>query len=184
MRYFANNWFSSWLQVSREANFSPAVGKSIFVVERQLALIGEIAISCLGSFNLFLFLYSCKICRLYIVQDVPKNSPLHYMRTDPYDILGPLWTNGPRWSQLCNCGPTGPTPNWSQNILRSFCLEKERRIFFGTPYTMKTETWIHLWPNRNRLSCEDFTIGCLPFEILRIDIFFTNATCVQRSLYN
>ena len=74
LRYFANNWFSSWLQLRREANFSPAVGKSVFVVERQLALIGEIAISCLGNFNLFLFLYSCTICTLYIEQDVPKKS--------------------------------------------------------------------------------------------------------------
>ena len=64
LRYFANNWFSSWLQLSREASFSPAVGKSVFVVERQLALIGEIAISCLGSFNLFLFLYSCTLYRM------------------------------------------------------------------------------------------------------------------------
>ena len=78
LRCFANNWLSSWLQLSREASFSPAVGKSIFVVERQLALIGEIAISRLGSFNLFLFLYSCKICTLYIVQDVRKGHFLNF----------------------------------------------------------------------------------------------------------
>ena len=64
LRYFANNWFSSWLQLSREVSFWPAVGKSVFVVERQLALIGEIAISRLGSFNLFLFLYSCTMYRM------------------------------------------------------------------------------------------------------------------------
>ena len=61
-RYFATNWFSSWLQLSREASFSPAVGKSVFVVERQLALIGEIAISRLGSFNFFLFSVHCTGC--------------------------------------------------------------------------------------------------------------------------
>ena len=71
LRNFENNWFSSWLQLSRQASFSPAVGKSVFVVECQLALVGEIAISRLGSFNLFLFPYSCTF---YIVQNVPKKS--------------------------------------------------------------------------------------------------------------
>ena len=64
LRYFANNWFSSWLQLSREASFSPAIGKSIFVVKRQLALVGEIAISSLESFNLFLFLCSCTLYKM------------------------------------------------------------------------------------------------------------------------
>ena len=59
-------------------------------------------------------------------------------------------------------------------ISYGFVPEKlQKGIFWGHPVQWKLKIWTHLWPNRNGLSCEDFTIGCLPFEILRIDNFFS-----------